>query len=72
MTDTLQDYLERVNRAELGRQLGWSRQMLHAIAKGEAQVPVKRIRDFRDATGLPLHIIRPDLYDAPEQCGEAV
>ena len=31
----------------------------------QGNIPPERVRDVASATGIPLHVLRPDLWDAP-------
>lgn len=37
-----------------------------AVAQWD-QVPATRCREVSKLTGLPLHVLRPDIYDAPQR-----
>ena len=37
----------------------------------QGNIPPERVRDVASATGIPLHELRPDLWDAPASTGAA-
>jgi DNA-binding transcriptional regulator YdaS (Cro superfamily) len=44
----------------------------HTTLLGWQQVPAKHVREVARVTRLPLHELRPDLYDAPRRRKPAV
>lgn len=61
----LSTYLKGEGRTstELGRMLGVAHSTVIRWAAG--QVPAERVKAVSAATGIPLHELRPDLFDAP-------
>jgi len=49
---------------KLARALG----ITHNAISVWVQVPVKRVRDVARLTGIPKHVLRPDIYDPPGEC----
>lgn len=47
----------------LGEQLGIDRQAVYQWR----QVPPHRVRAVSRLTGIPPHVLRPDIYDVPER-----
>jgi hypothetical protein len=39
----------------------------HTTVMGWTRIPAEHARAIRDLSGLPLHEIRPDLWDAPSR-----
>jgi DNA-binding transcriptional regulator YdaS (Cro superfamily) len=39
----------------------------HTTVLGWLHVPPRHVREVARLTGLPLHQLRPDLYDAPSE-----
>ena len=44
----------------------------HATVWGWKHVPPQHVKAVSVATGLPPHILRPDLWDPPEETGASV
>lgn len=51
------------SEAELARRIGVSRQAIPQFKR----CPPKRVAQISEATGVPKHVLRPDLYDAPQE-----
>lgn len=64
---TLADYLSKPGSTAvaLGRRLDVSHSTILRWASG--RVPAERARAVSDATGIPLHELRPDLFDPPQR-----
>jgi DNA-binding transcriptional regulator YdaS (Cro superfamily) len=39
----------------------------HTAFYSWTEIPDKRVRKISELTGIPLHELRPDLYDAPQE-----
>lgn len=58
---TLREYIEPHGRlSELAGMLGVSPSTVHRWASG--RVPAERAQAVSDATGIPLHVLRADLW----------
>ena len=68
---TLADYLNTPGSTAvaLGRRLDVSHSTILRWAAG--RVPAERARAVSDATGIPLHELRPDLFDPPQRVDAA-
>lgn len=57
--------------AEIIKQAGGVSKIAHAVGRhhtsvmGWKRVPVEHARVISDLTQIPLHVIRPDVWDAP-------
>ncbi len=50
--------------ADLARSIG--KHKANVTKWAQTRVPAERVLDVEAATGIPRHLIRPDLYTAPE------
>lgn len=62
--------MKRVLKAAKGRvalaaHLGLTQQAIYKWVKND-QIPVERVLDVSDFTGIPEHVLRPDKYRAPK------
>lgn len=65
---TLRDHVgERGRLSALSRSLGVSHSTVLRWLEG--RVPAERVRAVSQATSIPAHVLRPDLYDAPPHGG---
>lgn len=67
MDKNLAQALGQISIPDLARKLGISRQAVHQWT----QCPPKHVLTLEAMSGVPRHHIRPDIYPAPEQDGEA-
>ena len=62
---TLPDYIRpRGALSELSRTLGVSHTTI--LRWVERRVPAERVRPLSEATGIPPHVLRPDLYEVAQ------
>lgn len=50
-----------------GRILGVSAVQVHRYETGERGVPATRVAEISELTGIPPHVLRPDVFPAPEK-----
>lgn len=64
---TLTDFLAQkgVTAASLGSKLGVAHSTV--LRWADKRVPAERVRAVASETGIPPHVLRPDLFDAPAQ-----
>lgn len=59
---------DKVGPVELARRLTAAGQPISSQAVGQwSEVPVKRAKAVSEITGIPLHELRPDLWDPPSE-----
>lgn len=58
-----------VTQAELGKKLGVGDAAITKWEKG--RVPAERVLSVAEETGIPPHMLRPDLYPVPSLQGAA-
>lgn len=67
----LATYLRRngLTAAEFAKQFGWSKSFVSRLVKGERTPSVKTAKEITAATAgaVPLHILRPDVWDSPKR-----
>lgn len=67
MTDPgLTAVLEKITPAQLAREIGCTPEAIYQWQR----VPPRRVPAVAKASGIPAHVIRPDLYDLPPDHAE--
>ena len=65
--EAIEKAIEQVGSgAALAELMGWHASFVSQIRTGRRRVPADRCEDLADATGIPAHQFRPDVFRAPE------
>lgn len=58
------------SQAALARSVGLSKAAIGKWVRDQ-KIPVERVPEVADATGVPRHVLRPDFWDVPAVEGDA-
>lgn len=70
MSDGLERVLEKTAPVVLARELGIAIQAITGWKKAK-RVPVERVLEVSRISGVPPHVIRPDIYPVPKRSNGA-
>jgi DNA-binding transcriptional regulator YdaS (Cro superfamily) len=58
--------------AAAGRLLGISEVQMHRYETGQRKIPPTRVVEWETITGIPRHVLRPDVFPAVRRARSAV
>jgi DNA-binding transcriptional regulator YdaS (Cro superfamily) len=75
--DTLREWRQSLPEnqqtlAAAGRLLGVSEVQMYRYETGQRRVPAERVMKFEAITGVPRHVLRPDVFPAARRARSAV
>lgn len=58
---------KKMSYAEVGRMIGYGRDMVSRHCSGDRKISAEAAYKYNKALGIPLHALRPDIFEKEEQ-----